>query len=45
MLPRLLPPAQERLIVKGALRHRLRCRRQDVRASPVRPSEMTGRTE
>src|SRR5438034_7256064 len=25
------------------LRRRLRCRHQDVRASPVRPSEMTGR--
>ena len=25
-------------------RHRLRCRRQEVRALPVRPSETTGRT-
>ena len=28
----------------GCLRRRLRCRRQDGRASPARPSEMTGRT-
>ena len=27
----------------GHLRHRLRCRHQDARALPVRPSELTGR--